>query len=294
MKALAKVFTVTKNEYDLIEDFIVYHGTIFGYDNVVIIDNGSDNPIVLDVYERYTKRGVTIYNTIGYTGEKQGEHFTTYMKRYTGAAEFLIGLDTDCFFTVRTTNATGSHWSSDKEVIIRYLSSLPIQYDIFKMNAFLMSVVDTNSPNYKDNKLTRPTDCTTFVLRDGYAGFCVSHVFFRASNFVRTCNGNHSGVSTKNKQFHCVDIAYVHYHDTGKRRQLERCKAILTAYGYIGETMSEKEQLSALLTTRNNIGIHRQRQYVRYLQYHSSFFEEEPIPPDVFEHTEIKGILDSR
>lgn len=293
MKPIAKIFTVTKNEYDLIEDFIVYHGTLFGYDNIVIIDNGSDNPIVLDVYSRYTEKGVTIYNTEGYGGNKQGDHFTSHMIQYTDAAEFLIGLDTDCFFTVRVTDASGSRWSSDRNAIMQYMTSLPIDHDIFEINSFLTSVVDTNSQNYKDNKLTRPTDCTTFVLRNGYGGWCVSHVFFRASNFVSTQNGNHGGRSTTNRGLYCPDIAYAHYHDTGKRRHLERCKSILIGYGYINQTMSEQEQLSTLIATRNEVGSHRLKQYIHYLQDVDSFFREEPIPLDVFEHTEIKSFLQS-
>jgi hypothetical protein len=283
---IAKVFTVTKNEYDLIEDFIQYYGTIFGYENVVIIDNGSDHPAVLDVYERYKSKGITIYMALGYKNLQQAEHFTAAMSKYKNSAEFLIGLDTDCFFCVKN--------RCDKETIISYLRDLPKEYDIFVMKKFYMSVVDPASPNYKDNKLIRPTDCTTFVLRDGYAGVTVSHVFYRAQNFVSTGIGNHGGITTTNKRFFCDDVAYVHYHDTGKRRHLERCRAILLAYGYINESMNQTQQLEALLQNRDGSGIHRQRQYIEYLKNPDSFFKEDPIPSDVFEFLEVKQVLENR
>jgi hypothetical protein len=282
-KPLAKVFTVTKNEYDLIEDFINYYGRIFGYENVVIIDNGSDHPTVLNVYDRYRSHGVTIHNTVGYQNNKQAEHFTTIMKQYRQSAEFLIGLDTDCFFCVNR--------SCDPAVIQEYLRSLPTHADLFAMKTFLMSVVDVRSENYQNNKLVRPTDCVTFVVRDNYAQTSNPHVFFRAANFVSTENGNHNGTTTTNKRFYCPEVAYVHYHDTGRMRHLERCRSIMLGYGFIHKDDTEAEQLDKLLKLSDGTGIHRQRQYIRYLQDPKSFFEEDPMPEDTFVFVEVKRLL---
>lgn len=283
MIPLAKVFTVTKNEYDLIEDFINYYGRIFGYGNVVILDNGSDNQAVLDVYTRYSTRGVTIRTVYGYEGGKQGEHFTQVMREYRDKAEFLIGLDTDCFFCV--------NGKCDPSTIQQYLRSLPMDRDKFIMKKFLMSVVDATSENYRDNKYVRPTDCTKFVLRTGYSGTECPHVFFRASNFVSTSVGNHSGETTTGREFFCEDVCYVHYHETGRKRHVERCKTILLAYGYIHESMTPQEQLDTLIRYPNGGGIHRQRQYISYLQDPNSFLQEDPVPADVIEFTEVKKLL---
>lgn len=282
---LAKVATVTKNEYDLIEDFIRYYGYLFGYENVIILDNESDNPSVLEVYNRYRPKGVTIRTVVGYSGSLQGEHFTAALREYTASAQFLIGVDTDCFLTVNR--------RCDRRTIHQYLQSLPYDRDIFCVNSFLLSVVDPTSGNYADHKLIRPTDCTTFVSRNGYAGLpSIQHVFFRAQSFVYTTNGNHSGGTTTNREYRCPEIAYVHYHDTGKRRHLERTKAILLAYGFIQADMTEDEQLERLCSTRNDAGIHRQRQYIAYLQDPAILFQEDPIPNDTFEYTEVKRAIE--
>lgn len=284
---LAKVFTVTKNEYDLIEDFIRYHGDIFGYDNIVVLDNESDDPRVLDIYKEYAPKGVTVRYVSGYTGDMQGHHFTQAMKEHATTAEFLIGLDTDCFFTVNE--------KCDRDTICTYLQSLPKHCDIFTMQKFLLSVVDTSSDNYVDNMLVRPTSCTSFVLRSGYAGIgLVRHVFFRGHAFVSTQNGNHGGVSMTNTYHNCPEIAYVHYHDTGKRRHLERCKAILIAYGFIRSNMTDAEQLHALRHNPNGSGTHRQWQYMDYLRDPSSFFKEDPIPNDMVEFVGVKNALLSK
>lgn len=284
MSPLAKVFTVTKNEYDLIEDFLRYHGTLFGYDNVVVIDNGSTHPHVLDVYQRYIPKGVTVVTRTGYRRNQQGEHFTEIMGQYKQSAEFLIGLDTDCFFTVRD--------SCDPEVIHTYLRSLPQDSDIFMMKTYLMSVVDTASPNYVNQKLVRPTDCTTFFReRDGHANAAVYHAFYRAANFVSTSVGNHTGVSTTNRKHTCPDIAYVHYHNTGRQRVYERCRTIMLGYGYISEGMTRDQEWRALRTNPDGGGIHRQKQYLHYLESPHTFFQEDPMPADTFQFEGVKRAL---
>lgn len=284
---IAKVFTVTKDEYDLIESFVNYHGGIFGYDNIVVIDNGSTNEHVLSAYETFKQKGVTITYSTGYAGNLQGEHFTNTMTQYKDKSRFLIPLDTDLFFTV--------HGSCNKNVICNFLDNLRNDYDMFKMNMFYMSVVDTSSPNYKDNKLTVPTDSTLFVKRRGYGGMpTVQHMFYRSPNFVWTSNGNHVGGSLTNSIGETPDVAYVHFHLTGVSRNIERCVAILDAYGYINsKTQSLQEQFN-ILSNLNGDGGHRISQYVEHLRKILSgdnAFVEEPIPSDAFIFEELKNAL---
>jgi hypothetical protein len=285
--ALATVFTLTKNEYDLVNQFVTYHGWLFGYKNVVVIDNGSTHKDVLDLYDVFRSKGVTILTADGYSGDLQGKHYTDTLLQYKEKSTFLIPLDTDLFFTVKE--------SCDRDTIISFLENLPTDYDMFIMNMFFMSVVDVSSPNYSDHKLRVPTDCTTFVKRRGYGGFpYVQHTFYRASNFVWTSNGNHVGGSTTNRSYRTDDVAYIHFHSTGVGRNIERCSAILEAYGYIDtKTQSHQEQFNALNGLCGNGG-HRIQQYVEYLRKVLSGedpFVEEPIPSDVFIFEGLKNVL---
>jgi hypothetical protein len=97
-----KIFTVTKNEFDLINEFILYYGSIFGFENIIIIDNGSDDQRVLNTYEKYkTLFGITVYTELGYNKNDQGNHFTKIMSIYKDSCDFLIGLDTDEFMALK-------------------------------------------------------------------------------------------------------------------------------------------------------------------------------------------------
>jgi hypothetical protein len=298
-RSLATVFVVTKNEYDLIEDFIRYHAHLFGYENVVVIDNGSTHPRVLDVYARYGKKGVRVVYTTGYEGGSQGEHFTRFMNEYKDKTEFVIGLDTDLFFTVNE--------SCDHRIIRQYLRDLPKDHDTFRMNRFFMSVVNTQSKNYVNYALAVPTQSTEFVVRNGYNGQpYVQHQFYRAANFISTAPGNHSGVTTTNRVFNCPNVTYVHFHDTGKRRHTERCLEILNSYKYIDSTtQSEMDQLIALVNNQSSNGYHRKNQYIAFLRkkltlihYGASgrdlerqVYEEDAVPSDVFVWEKLKQLL---
>jgi len=95
--SLAKIFCMTKNEYDLIEDFILYYGYLFGYDNIIIIDNNSTDERVINIYNKYKNMGITIYFENSYENDGQGNAFTKYMNLYKSSCKYLIGLDTDEF-----------------------------------------------------------------------------------------------------------------------------------------------------------------------------------------------------
>ena len=91
-KSLVKVFVLTKNEYDMISDFLTYYGRIFGYENLIVIDNGSNHQDVLNIYDSFKSKGVTIIedrSNIAYHGEIMTKHMNTYKN----TCEFMIPLD---------------------------------------------------------------------------------------------------------------------------------------------------------------------------------------------------------
>jgi len=40
---LVKVFTMVKDEVDIIDDWVIYHGSMFGFPNIFVIDNFSSD-----------------------------------------------------------------------------------------------------------------------------------------------------------------------------------------------------------------------------------------------------------
>ena len=50
-----------RNEDLLVENWIKYYGYLFGYDRLIVLDNGSDNTTVIDTLRTYERAGVRVF-----------------------------------------------------------------------------------------------------------------------------------------------------------------------------------------------------------------------------------------
>jgi hypothetical protein len=251
---LAKIFCVTKNEYDLIEDFILYYGHFFGYDNIIIIDNNSSHPMVLDVYRKYSDLGVTVVNTPSYIGNSQGHAFTKYMLEYASQCKWLIGLDTDEFMTP----------VDEKENLLDILKNIPSNISFCNIPEVYNSLIDTTHRDYINNKFNRPArSITTFYP------IYVPKKFYRSECFISTSIGNHWGVVDKNFNYipTTVPIRYIHFHQVGQKREIERAKTIVSGYNYIDIHENLFKQWDKLITMNdpNLTGVHRVIEYRNFI-----------------------------
>lgn len=223
-----KIFIMTKDEYDLIEDFIVYHGELIGYENLVIIDNGSTHPTVLNVYNKYADR-INLHYETGFEGMKQSEYMCKYFNMYRDKCKFVLGFDTDEFiYQINGLN------------LLEYLESLPDSYEIFRIKQYDFSYPDSTAEDFIGYYHRQPARNMKYFDRKYITTIDdndQSKVFFRAATFKWVWLGNHYGQSENNTQM-LADIGYVHLHDTGKTRYVEKCRNICIAVNKI--TNSDK------------------------------------------------------
>lgn len=246
-----KVFCVTRDEYDMIEDFIRYYGGLFGYSNIVVIDNMSVHPVVLDVYDRFRPLGVTVVYESNYTGVGQGEAFTKHMRNYKDKCEWLIGLDTDEFMLPM---------EKGKDVLT-VLREIPIDVTKCSINAYPTSVVDPQAPYYVRETIARPAQSITTFLETNDTMTSDSKSFCRASAFVRAGNGNHH-VEVSHGSHMRAPIQYLHFHNTGMRRMFERARNVIDGYKYMDVNADISVQLDTILRGwSSSFGYHRVAQY---------------------------------
>jgi sugar phosphate isomerase/epimerase len=272
MRTLAKIFTVTRDEYDLIEDFIIYYGSIFGYNNVVIIDNGSTHEKVLDIYKYYTNHGVEIVYESNYKGNGQGNAFTKHMLRYKEKAQYLIGLDTDEFIFL-------DNHELDPTAIRRYLHELDPSITMFSINMWYSSIPSACSSDYIDGKHNHPVESIEwFYLMDTPTH--QSKKFYRGSEFIWTGNGNHSGITSKGGVATRSRLSLFHFTSTGTTRSFERSKNICIAYGYINKEDSDEVIIHKLKNKHGVPGFHRVHYLYNYLS--NPEYQKEPVNTETF------------
>jgi len=262
-KCIVKVFCVTKNEYDLIEHFIIYYGYLFGYNNVIIIDNNSTNKIVLDIYDKYINLGITVVNGESYQGEGQSNSFNKYMKLLQFECDFLIGLDTDEFL-FSCDDFKNNNNPFCKEKIFQILNSYNINDTKFKINLYPGSIVDNTNINYINNKFINPSMEIIYfsdILTDTPLNITPKY-FTRSNAFISTSNGNHS-VNTTHGNTVNSSFGLLHFNNTGKRRFYERAKQVIEGYNYFSTSLEISEQIDTLVFNKGNFrsGIHKVKAY---------------------------------
>jgi Glycosyl transferase family 2 len=110
---LIKIVLKTKNEAHLLQSWIDHHVQIAGPKNVIIMDNCSDDPAVLDIYER-NSNSVSLY---AYGGHHNSLHrisvFPELYQSLRDSCSFYIFIDTDEFL----------FWSTDRKLVSDKLES---------------------------------------------------------------------------------------------------------------------------------------------------------------------------
>ena len=81
---------MTRNDVNSIEDWIIYHGYLFGLKNLYLVD-GSDDEEVLAIYDFYKKHGLNVLHTDAGLNDLADE-ITSMMHQHKGENNFLIKL----------------------------------------------------------------------------------------------------------------------------------------------------------------------------------------------------------
>lgn len=123
---MVKILTMVKDENDIVRDWVIYHGNLFGYKNLYVIDNYS-NDGTWEILQEFKGR-INLFRLHDY--KKKGEYMTYFLRRFC-KNELVFPIDIDEFIVYhhKTTNKI----ISNKQFIHFYLNKLP-KFPIFKMN----------------------------------------------------------------------------------------------------------------------------------------------------------------
>ena len=75
---MVKIFTMVKDEVDIVREWIIYHGDIFGYSNLYIIDNYSSDG-TWELLQEY-KNTIHIYRLPNYN--LKGKYMTLLIQKF--------------------------------------------------------------------------------------------------------------------------------------------------------------------------------------------------------------------
>ena len=135
-----KLFTMVKNEVDIVIDWTFYHGTIFGYNNLYIIDNNS-NDGTFEQLIKFKSLGVNLVRKSDYS--KKGEYMTHYYNKFCEPDDIGYPIDIDEFIVYY--DKSSNKISTSRKKILNYLKSLP-PAEIYKTN-YIQATPNQDSPD---------------------------------------------------------------------------------------------------------------------------------------------------
>jgi hypothetical protein len=184
-----------RNEDVCLEPWLIWHGNLFGFANLFVIDHGSDKPAVREILARYAAVGVNvIFLAASADYRRKGDLVSAVMMQVERAGKHDLIMPLDC----------------DEFVVMRFADGGPCadHAEIRKYLAGLTGEVFAVGENFL-NMLGRP---------EIFFAFPYSKMFFRGG-FVRVVDhGSHrcldgtAGAATR--------IVYAHYHHKPFARQV--------------------------------------------------------------------------
>lgn len=126
---IVKVILMTKDEFLLVRDFILYHVHLFGPENIYVIDGSSSSSKARKFLDGPARSiGVTVFWLPEATLEETGDAFNTVFRSLRWSSDFIIKLDTDEFLGLGLplTSDIVTSISLVKEDIRSYIDTLPV------------------------------------------------------------------------------------------------------------------------------------------------------------------------
>ena len=208
---MTKIFTIVKDEVDIVDDWLIYHGCMFGWNNIYIIDNYSSD----GTWEKINEFShlVNIFRENDYT--KKGEYMTHLINTYCHEGEIAFPIDIDEFIVYYDNN----NISIDRNIITNYINNLPECY-VYKTNYINAQVTQDNG--YE--KATNMIHCGSYNDMGKFA-----KTFFNTRYFKGNIDhGNHIVCDN----YHLTKLCLVHYHQRNIDQMKKKILNNVTGLGY--------------------------------------------------------------
>lgn len=248
-----KIFTMVKDEVDIIRDWIIYHGCMFGWDNIYIIDNYSSDGTYEIIANEF---GHLIHHFRETNYLKKGDLMTHLMNKYCSYPnDYAFPIDIDEFIVYYDKVDNHLSVSIDKNLIISYFNNLP-PCRVYK--ADYIYPINNSENGYE--RATTEIDFGYYCDMGGSAKSFINKRYFNG-NFD---HGNHMYCN----DYHLTKICLLHYHDRNFNQIKKKINNNIIGLGY----QNNLEYLTNLIERNPNCrGWHHVRKQIEVLKNNYRF-----------------------
>lgn len=233
---------MTKNDKELIEPWLLYHGDRLGYENLHIVDDSTDKNI-LDLYNTYSHLNFHLHRDE--TGKRNlnnmKDYFTKIQNSIQDDAPIYIKMDVDEFLITFTEGKASSKQADIQQAI-------NIESDKFWLPECRQAEF-----NYLKHRDSDVLDCTCFNYNKVWNKYKQS---FRHTEQITLGGHNHGkGVPISNNQ--SKQLAIIHFHVKKFQDYIETAKTVCTSHGYINSDDTDQEIIDKLSKWREGRSAHK-------------------------------------
>ena len=241
-----QLYIMTKNEWPLIKSNILYHGTIFGFENVYVIDASTDPLVLAFLRAAHEKLGVNVIYSISNLNTVEAE-MNMIMRSEKNKTDFLIKLDTDEIMVHYDQAET--KMSINPTIIRNYLNKIPFDGGKLNIGFQAFPMVSHLNCSGSDNTFISAHRHTAFQdLRN-----TTYKAFFASKTFGYYDLGGHQGsvlASSNVTTVHTTNLGIMHYHYHCFERSIKADEQAVLSHNYIlaNETLQLKIEKMTNLT----------------------------------------------
>lgn len=190
--ARVRCIMMQRDEHLLLDAWVRHYAYLFGFENLLIFDNGSTDPAVLDTLTQYETAGVSVLREHNRIEDFHGknDHFRNVISNWDarGDYDFVLPLDCDEFLGVCT--KTGASFS--RSAIHAHFNALLGERRALKISPCLFNIPD---------------------IPAGFRACHFTKTFVAARTLQTLDHGFHAATSHAETGWRETDFVYIHMHN---------------------------------------------------------------------------------
>ena len=229
---LIKLFTIVKDEVDIVDQWVHYHGRLVGYENLHIVDNISTDGTYERLEELRKKHGCHLWRLEDYT--KKGDYMSILIRQFCQDTVIAYPLDIDEFI-VHYDKQTLTV-SCDSKQILDYFQNTVVPIILsnghycFKTNYIFSKVINQEGDPAFSGYANAVLESTHGYYSD-YSN--KAKTFFSARYILQTPgfkidHGNHY----ETNDFLMTDLVLLHYHTRSHEQMIKKITNNCSGLGY--------------------------------------------------------------
>jgi hypothetical protein len=257
---MVKIFTMVKDEVDVVEDWLIYHGCLFGWENIYIIDNYSTDGTYEKIVE-FKKSGpqINVFRENDY--KNKGIYMKNLIDTYCTQDRLAFPIDIDEFVIYYERNAKEVIF--DKQFILNYMNNLP-ELPLYKANYLYPLLANPCG----SDRVQADSEYATYLDYGSHA-----KSFIDVRHFKGTIDhGNH----IPSNNYLLTNIALIHFHSRNIEQNKKKTINNLVGLGYSLDLQNLKNIINS---NPNACGNHHIRKFIAIEEKNFSLgFIQNPNP----------------